>query len=264
MAWTRAEEDAMWAAYRAAPTPANKARLVEFYQEYVKHLALKVAARAPVPLDIDDIISAGNSGPSSKHEGICRHGLMAAIDEYDPATHGTRFLTYASKRINGAMKDHLRSLDPNPRKVRQATNIRHAAADRHFVRTGRRPTGAELTRAVGSAVMAETGHLSTVSLSFSRSRRDSPSVGELDGCVLADTRTDPIRDAQRRSLREYLCRDLDREDRLILVLYYYERMKMREIGEVIGISESRVSQKHEALIERLKATVDPSELGCDR
>jgi RNA polymerase sigma factor for flagellar operon FliA len=223
--------------------------LMEHYRPIVKYTAERLRSKLPEKVELDDLISAGT------------FGLMDAIDAFDP-TRGVKFETYCSPRIRGAILDELRSMDWVPRLVRARAHQLTKAVHSLETHLGRKPTEKE---------MAE--ELDMDMDEFSRLRNDANAVGlvsldtkynegegekdirEID--VIKDQRSeDPLTEAQKRDLKNLLTKGLTRAERLIVVLYYYEEMTMKEIGATLDLSESRVSQMHSSIIARLKAQMN--------
>jgi RNA polymerase sigma factor for flagellar operon FliA len=196
-------------------------------------------------VDVDDLMSAGI------------FGLVDAIDAFD-LQRGVKFETYCAPRIRGAILDELRSMDWVPRLVRHRAAKLEDTVRRLEAELGRAPSEDEIARRLGlnkpdlEKLMRDAAAVSLVSLSQSFGDSESNrEVTELD--VLRDERsTDPVTEAQKADVRELVTRGLNRAERLIIVLYYYEQMTMKEIGETLDLSESRVSQMHSAIIERLR------------
>jgi RNA polymerase sigma factor for flagellar operon FliA len=252
MARTRDDiERDLWAAYNATRTAPARDALVEFYQPWVRGMVIHMLRRAPPCADFDDIFSAANTGTSG------RHGLLGAIERFEPER-GLKFTTFANTCVRGAIRDYMRDMDPNSRQVRRADRVKGQAEERAYARTGRRMTGEEMLAAVGERVMGEAPVVGTATLSAIGARLDDRRSWEAP-----DPDADPVREAQRRCLREYLSRGLDRRDRLLLTLLYFEGMNQREVGDALGVSQSRVSQMRDGLLERLRARVDPMDLGCE-
>jgi RNA polymerase sigma factor for flagellar operon FliA len=150
-------------------------------------------------------------------------GLMDAIDAFDPAR-GVKFETYCSPRIRGSILDELRSLDMDLEQFERLQRDANAA--------------------------------SLVSLNTQYTDADGEKdIREID--VISDGRSqDPLIEAQKRDLKNLLTKGLTRAERLIVVLYYYEEMTMKEIGATLDLSESRVSQMHSSIVARLRAQMD--------
>jgi RNA polymerase sigma factor for flagellar operon FliA len=237
--------DALWREFRCSKSEHLRNELLENYLPVVRFNAERIGARLPQEVDGDDLVSAGV------------FGLMDAIDGYD-LERGVKFETYCAQRIRGAILDALRNQDWVPRLVRtRAGRIEHAQAELQSS-LGRAPTTDELADRLGLSprqfekLSREASPLQQFSLSQAMdeppSGRDAREIGTLE-----DRRgNDPVRETQRRELRALLARGLNRTERLILALYYYEEMTMKEIGEVLDLSESRVSQMRASIIARLR------------
>jgi len=237
--------DGLWAEYQLFPTAELRNRLTERYLPIVKYTAERIAAKLPEEVDCDDLMSAGI------------FGLMDAIDAFD-LERRVKFETYCAPRIRGAILDELRSMDWVPRLVRSRAHRLDQATRALEAELGRSPSEQELagwmclSKPEFERLIRDATAVSLVSLS--RKHYDSDSnrdVREID--VLEDKRgRDPGREVQRRDLRDMLTRGLSRAERLILILYYYEEMTMKEIGVTLDLSESRVSQMHSSIMLRLK------------
>ncbi len=219
--------------------------LMENYLPIVKYTADRLHAKLPEEVDLDDLISAGI------------FGLMDAIEAFDK-NRGVKFETYCSPRIRGAILDELRSMDWVPRLVRSRGHKLGQATRSLEAELGRKPTESELikrmrlSRSEFRKLRRDAYAVGLVSLSRKWFETDShKDVREID--VLQDKRSDdPFRAAQRKDLKELVTRGLSRAERLIVVLYYFEEMTMKEIGETLDLSESRVSQMHSAVLDRLR------------
>lgn len=238
--------DDVWKRYHATKERTLRNELLEQYFPIVKYNAERISAKLPDEVDRDDLVSAGV------------FGLMDAIDAFD-TDRGVKFETYCAPRIRGAILDELRSMDWVPRLVRSRATRLEQVAGRLEHELGRAPTEAELAdklklpREEFDRLLREATAVSQVSLSRKYGETDSSKdVCEID--VIQDRRgRDPVRETQRRDLRDLLTRGMSRAERLILILYYYEEMTMKEIGAALDLSESRVSQMHSSIISRLKA-----------
>jgi RNA polymerase sigma factor for flagellar operon FliA len=236
---------ALWRRFKATGDPTLRNRLMERFLPIVKYNAERIGAKLPDEIDPDDLISAGI------------FGLMDAIAAYDLAR-GVKFETYCAPRIRGAILDELRSMDWVPRLVRSRAHMLERVARELESALGRAPAEAEiaerlrLSRAECDKLVRDATAVMQVSLSRKYSETDSnKDVCEID--VIVDKRgRDPISEVQKRDLKELVTRGLTRAERLILVLYYYEEMTMKEIGITLDLSESRVSQMHSAILARLK------------
>jgi RNA polymerase sigma factor for flagellar operon FliA len=224
-------------------------RLMEHYLPIVRYTAERVYSKLPEEVELDDLISAGT------------FGLVDAIKAFD-LRRGVKFETYCTQRIRGAILDELRSMDWVPRLVRSRAHKLDAARGLLEMELGRKPTEGELAKkmrlnlAEYRKLQRDARAVGVVSLSRKWFETDSNrDVREID--VLEDKRSeDPFRQFQRKDIREWVTRGLSRAERLIVILYYFEDMTMKEIGETLALSESRVSQMHSAVLERLKQHLD--------
>jgi len=235
----------LWRRYQATKDPALRNQLIETYVPLVRYNAERIAAKLPDEVDVNDLVSAGI------------FGLAGAIEAFD-LSRGVKFETYCAPRVRGAILDELRSMDWVPRLVRSRAHKFDKINRVLEAELGRAPTESELAERMDVS-RAELGRLirdATAVAQISLSRRhyetdSSREVCEID--VLEDKRgRNPVSEAQRRDLKAMITRGLTRAERLILILYYYEEMTMKEIGATLDLSESRVSQMHSSIINRLK------------
>ena len=239
----------VWIAYKQTNRDDLRNTLMEAYLHLVRYNAERVYAKLPNEVELDDLMSAGN------------FGLMDAIDNFD-FDKGVKFETYCARRIQGAILDELRSMDWVPRLVRSRSHKLEAAQKSLEVELGRRPTIEELATKMQvdmeefEKIYRDAQATSIVSLSRKWYETDSnKDVREID--VLEDKRTrSPLRDIQRKDLKELMSKGLSRAERLILTLYYFEEMTMKEIGATLDLSESRVSQMHSSILARLRAQMN--------
>tara|TARA_B100000809_G_scaffold141870_2_gene139439 strand:+ start:551 stop:1330 length:780 start_codon:yes stop_codon:yes gene_type:complete len=220
-------------------------RLIEQYYQLVKYNAERVWAKLPEGVDLNDLISAGT------------FGLMDAIEAFD-LSRGVKFETYCVPRIRGAMLDELRMMDWVPRLVRSKASKLEAARKRAQSLSGRPPTDKEVAREMKlngrdyHKLKTDANAVITVSLNKKWYETDSyKDVREVD--ILEDSKgEDPTMDIQKEDLMKLVTRGLNRNERLIMILYYYEEQTMKEIGATLGLSESRVSQMHSSIVARLQ------------
>ena len=235
----------IWRRYKKTPTVALRNSLMERYIPIVKYNADRISAKLPDEVECDDLVSAGV------------FGLMDAIDAFD-LTRGVKFETYCAPRIRGAILDELRSMDWVPRLVRSRAHKLERVTRQLESTLGRSPTRAELAQCLEMTPVEfdklVRGATAVTQVSLSRKHTETDSnkdVCEID--VIEDKRgRNPVREIHRRDLRALITRGLTRAERLILILYYYEEMTMKEIGLALDLSESRVSQMHSAVMTRLK------------
>jgi RNA polymerase sigma factor for flagellar operon FliA len=240
--------NALWKDFFRQRSEENRNRLIEYYLPIVKYTAERIYMKLPEKVDVDDLISAGI------------FGLMDAIDAYDPER-GVKFATYCTPRIRGAILDELRSMDWVPRLVRARAHQLGNATKTLEAHLGRLPTEREIAEELEMnmeefyRLQRDATAIGLVSLSNNLDIEGDNDICEID--VIEDKKSeDPMIEAQKRDLKNLLTRGLTRAERLILVLYYYEEMTMKEIGATLDLSESRVSQMHSSIIARLKAQMD--------
>jgi RNA polymerase sigma factor FliA len=236
----------VWIEYKKTRSEALRNILMENYLHLVRYNAERIHVKLPDEVELDDLMSSGI------------FGLMDAIAAFD-MERGVKFETYCAPRIRGAILDELRSMDWVPRLVRSRAHKMDGATKQLEVELGRAPTNEELAKRL-QVPMAEFDKMAkdasavgVVSLSRKWFETDSnKDVREID--VLEDKRgADPVREIQRKDLKELITRGLSRAERLIIILYYFEEMTMKEIGATLDLSESRVSQMHSSILARLKA-----------
>ena len=236
----------LWTTYRANPQSEElRNRLIENYLQLVRYNAERVWSKLPEGVDLNDLISAGV------------FGLMDAIDAFD-LERGVKFETYCVPRIRGAMLDELRTMDWVPRLVRSKASKLEAARKAVEAETGRPPTDQEIARRMElkpeefDKLKAEASAVNLVSLNKKWYETDSyKDVREID--ILEDSKgEDPTEGIQKRDVMKLVTKGLNRNERLIIILYYYEELTMKEIGNTLGLSESRVSQMHSSIVNRLK------------
>jgi len=223
--------------------------LMENYRYLVKYIAERLHSKLPGKVEVDDLISAGI------------FGLMDAIDAYDPSR-GVKFETYCSPRIRGSILDELRSMDWVPRLVRARASQLSKARQSLETRLGRKPTEKQIAEKLDidmeefERLQRDATAINVVSLNTQYGDdNDEKNISEID--IIKDEKSkDPLTEAQKRDLKSLLTRGLTRAEQLIMVLYYYEEMTMKEIGATLDLSESRVSQMHSSIVQRLKAQMN--------
>jgi len=245
---TRVTEDIaeIWKSYKKDQSDQSLRNiLIERYLPLVRYNAERVWAKLPEGVDLNDLVSAGV------------FGLMDAIDAYDMGR-GVKFETYCVPRIRGAMLDELRTMDWVPRLVRSKASKLEAARKQAEAEFGRPPSDTEMAQRLRlplpeyEKLKSEASAVNLVSLNKKWYETDSyKDVREVD--ILEDSKgEDPTRGIQKRDLMKLVTKGLNRNERLIIILYYYEELTMKEIGNTLGLSESRVSQMHSSIVARLK------------
>jgi RNA polymerase sigma factor for flagellar operon FliA len=236
---------AAWRAFKANPVDEPRNQLVEHYLYLVRYAAERIRAKLPDEVDVEDLMSAGI------------FGLVDAIDAFD-LDRGVKFETYCAPRIRGAILDELRSMDWVPRLVRHRAHKLNGIIHMLEAELGRAPSEDEIARRMQlppeqfGKMLRDANAVSLVSLSqkFGDAGTDRD-IAEIDIVPDAQSR-DPVAEAQKTDIKELVTHELSRAERLIIVLYYYEQMTMKEIGATLDLSESRVSQMHSAIIGRLR------------
>ncbi|HSG71455.1 MAG TPA: FliA/WhiG family RNA polymerase sigma factor [Planctomycetaceae bacterium] len=236
----------LWANFKKDQTNQDlRNRLIEKYLPLVRYNAERVWAKLPDGVDMNDLMSAGV------------FGLMDAIEAFD-LERGVKFETYCVPRIRGAMLDELRTMDWVPRLVRSKASKLEAARKQVEAEVGRPPLPTEIAAKLNitldefEKMRADASAVNLVSLNKKWYETDSyKDVREVD--ILEDARgEDPTGSIQKLDLMKLVTKGLNRNERLIIILYYYEELTMKEIGTTLGLSESRVSQMHSSIVGRLK------------
>ncbi len=242
---SRAADEALWAEYRQHRTTELRNALIVRYLDLARMTAERERTRLPAEVDAEDLRQAAVIA------------LVRAIEKFDPSL-GHKFETFCSLHLRGGMIDQLRCMDWVPRLVRHRSSRLDRARSALEARLGRVATDEEIRK-----------QLDVSEREFRKLRRDSapPSMVSLDRpCfegdssralreidTVADGRANrPEVESMRRDLLNRIGRGLSRAERLVISLYYVEQMTMREIGEVLDLSESRVSQMHTLIIKRLR------------
>jgi RNA polymerase sigma factor FliA len=240
----------LWRRYKDEGDAGARERLVVAYSPMVKFVAGRLGAGLPSHVDDADLISYGLMG------------LIGAIERFDPER-GIKFETFAMTRIRGAIIDELRSLDWVPRSVRSRAREIEAAQAKLEHELQRAPTEAELAKRLGidedelQSSLLEIANSSVYALDELWTVSDSSG----DQVSLLDTISDPRAEDPQESLASSEIKDrltdaissLPEREQLVVALYYYENLTLREIGEVLGVTESRVSQLHTKAVMRLKS-----------
>jgi RNA polymerase sigma factor for flagellar operon FliA len=239
----------LWVEFRRTGDKQLRDRLILTYAPLVKYVAGRLGSGLPAHVDDEDLVSYGLLG------------LIGAIERFDPDRE-IKFETYALGRIKGAIIDELRSLDWVPRSVRSRAREIERSIGELEAKLGRAPTDEEIAAKLGVTEEDLDEDLLEIS------RTSIAALDELwtvssggDQIALIDTIEDPVGPSPTRSLDETELREamadaiarLPEREKLVVTLYYYEELTLREIGEVLGVTESRVSQLHTKAILRLKA-----------
>ena len=245
--------DELWILYRKEASKTGKKDprkleelrniLIEHHHPLVRYIAERLLQTLPKSIELDDLISAGN------------FGLMDAIRGFDPYR-GIKFKTYCSTRVRGAILDQLRSQDWVPRLVRLKASRIEKALQRLTAEYGREPTHAELAK----TLEMEHGELSKeiqearAKTMFSLSEKWEDDDGSVEKVEILEDKSavDPVGELNRRDLMSFITRALTHKERFIIEQYYQYGHTMREIGEMLALTESRVCQIHSNVMSRLK------------
>ena len=242
------KEDELWLQYRKTRDPKIRETFANQYAPLVKYVAGKVAVGMPHNVEFDDLVQFGV------------FGLLDAIDKYDPDKN-VKFKTYAVTRIRGAIFDELRSIDWVPRSVRQKTREVEDTIGSLEARLGRTATDHEIAGAMGLSEeeyqktmqkISATSMLSINEVWYSGDENDKVSIGDsIESPASLNPEVIAERDEIRRVIVEAI-NELPDKEKKILVLYYFEDLTLKEIGQVLDVTESRVSQLHTKAIMRLR------------
>lgn len=225
----------------------DKGHLVEAYAPLVKRIAFQLMAKLPASVDVDDLIQNGMIG------------LLDAIGRYEEGL-GAQFETYAVQRVRGAMLDGLRENDWLPRSLRRDMRRIEAAIHALEQRHGRAPSETELAESLG-VPLAEYQHMLQEARGHQLVYFEDFSDADGDDYLerhLGQTEANPLailEDADMRAKLVGAIQDLPEREKLVMALYYDEELNLREIGEVLGVTESRVCQLHSQAVARLRSRV---------
>ncbi|HQN17695.1 MAG TPA: FliA/WhiG family RNA polymerase sigma factor [Syntrophobacteraceae bacterium] len=227
----------------ASTEPSTKEETILGHLDLVKYLALRLAPRLPGDISVDDLFSAGIIG------------LMDAIDKFDPSQQ-IQFKTYAKIRIKGAMLDEIRSLDWVPRSLRQKSTMLGRVCVALEEKLGRRPEEEEVAAELNLSLedyyglIEEIKSISVLPLEVLDTMEDGHPEE-----LLSLQSDGPFQNAYRKQIQQKLGEaigTLSKNEQLVLSLYYYEELTMKEIGVVLGFTESRISQLHTQAVARLR------------
>ena len=237
-------------AFRAQPyeeTPVSEEMLRE-HLPMVRFLALRIRERLPQQVEMEDLISAGIVG------------LMDALQKFDPEKK-VQFRTYAQFRVRGAMLDSLRALDWGPRDLRRKGRAVEEAIRSLSTTLGKAPTESEVAKKMGldlNAYQQLLGELSGLELGSLNAVPTDDAGVEVLALIPAGPEDDPFLQCQSSEMRRLLAEaiaQLPERERMVLTLYYYEELTMREVGATMGVVESRVSQLHSSAMARLRVAL---------
>ena len=229
-------------------TTENREEVIIRYSPMIKYVANRIAMRLPPHIEVDDLISVGVLG------------LMDAISKYD-SSRGAKFKTYAEFRVRGAILDELRSLDWVPRSIRQKASKVDKVVQGLQAKLRRTPEDEEVAQEMGLSLdqfhetLNETKSIPIFSLEDLGIAKESGDQQSLLDCLAGKADADPQTQIRLVELKEIIAKAIDalpEKERLMVSLYYYEELTMKEIGAVLDITESRVSQIHSKAVYRLR------------
>lgn len=241
-------EEELWINYKKTRNIKIRDYLIQKYSPLVHYVVRKINLGKTGTLEADDLIGFGS------------FGLMDAIDKFDPAKN-VKFKTYAVTRIRGSIYDELRSIDWVPRSVRQKAKAVEQAINAVEARTGRTAEDQEIANEMGIDIREFYTTMTKISGTTMLSLDNNPYPGTDDKISMIDTIESPSSinpdvSVEREAVKELVIKginELPEKEKKVLILYYYEDLTLKEIGEVLNVTESRVSQLHSKAIVRLRA-----------
>ena len=242
-------EDELWNEYKETRSPDLRDKIIRQYMPLVKYVAGKVSVGMPSSVEFDDLVGFG------------QFGLLDAIEKYDPDKY-LKFKTYAVTRIRGAIFDELRQLDWVPRSVRQKSREIEDTIGDLEARLGRSASDAEIAGKLGVSEeeyqqtvmkLSGTSVLSLNDVWYSGNDNDHMSIGD---SIESPSSLNPDVIVEREEIRKIIIQainELPEKEKMVIVLYYHEDLTFKEIGQVLEVSESRISQLHTKANLRLRA-----------
>jgi RNA polymerase sigma factor for flagellar operon FliA len=238
----------LWHQWKSAASPEARERLILHYAPLVKYVASRVATGLPASVEQADLVSYG------------MFGLMDALGKFEPGR-GNKFETYAIPRIKGAIIDELRAMDWVPRSVRfKARELEKAHTDLESM-LKRQPSEKEMSERLGISVRELHEVVSQISFVSVLALDEMVSVGADRGeqvsllDTLADKNLDPTSGVEGQETRGMLAaaiNSLSEREKIVVTLYYFEGLTLAEIGEILGVTESRVCQIHTKAVGGLR------------
>lgn len=234
--------------------PVQREKMILEHAPMIKYIANRIASRLPSHVDVDDLINSGVIG------------LIDALEKFDP-TRGIKFKSYAESRIRGSILDNLRSLDWVSRSVRRKSRVLEQTFADLEKKLGRPATEEEVAEVMGMEledllkVMGEVNSVSLVYLDEVLNDDSGDKEQTLAEYLSNPDDEDPYSLLAIQEIKESLTEGIDalpEKERLVLSLYYYEELTMKEIGKVLDVTESRVSQLHTQAILRLRGKLAPA------
>jgi RNA polymerase sigma factor for flagellar operon FliA len=247
--YNQIDETSLWKEYRVTKKPEIRSYLVEKYSPLVKHVAGRVAIGMPQNVEFDDLVSYGV------------FGLLDAIEKFDPARE-IKFKTYAMTRIRGSIFDELRSVDWIPRSIRQKAKQLEQIIGMLENKEGKPVEDEVIAKELGVSMEEYTSILTKISGTSLVSLNDIWFLGdENDEVSFMETLESPsnmnpdviIEREEIKNVIVEAIKTLPEKEKKVIVLYYYEDLTLKEIGEVLEVTESRISQLHTKAVMRLRS-----------
>lgn len=241
------EELELWTQYKNTDDPKLKEELIVRYASFVKYVAGRVAMNLPSNVDFDDLVGYGI------------FGLIDAINKFDPKRN-IKFKTYAQTRIRGAIFDELRLLDWTPRSVRQKARQLEKTYAELENKLGRSAEDEEVAEAMGME-LTDLYKLfkdarGSLLLSLDKVCYDDENGSSRLDFVESGDADNPQFQMEKEEIKRVLAESIDKlseREKLVITLYYYEELTLKEIGKILGVSDSRVSQLHTKAVLRLRS-----------
>jgi len=243
------EIEQVWKTYKETSDPNLRNLLIERYLPLVRYISERLLVSLPKSIDVEDLQSAGV------------FGLMDAIDGFDLGR-GIKFKTYCTTRIRGSILDELRSQDWVPRLVRLKAHQLAKAWKALEVELGREPTDYEMAEKLGVSLEELSGMVEEASVcnifSLSEKWDDNEDDDSLEKVEMLEDKAslDPIETLNQKDVLRAITRSLTKKEKLIIIMYYYEGLTMREIGDILNLTESRVCQIRSNVMAKLKLQLD--------
>lgn len=243
------EIEQVWKTYKETSDPNLRNLLIERYLPLVRYISERLLVSLPKSIDVEDLQSAGV------------FGLMDAIDGFDLGR-GIKFKTYCTTRIRGSILDELRSQDWVPRLVRLKAHQLAKAWKSLEIELGREPTDYEMAEKLGVSLEELSGMVEEASVcnifSLSEKWDDNEDDDSLEKVEMLEDKAslDPIETLNQKDVLRAITRSLTKKEKLIIIMYYYEGLTMREIGDILNLTESRVCQIRSNVMAKLKLQLD--------
>ncbi|RMF67384.1 MAG: FliA/WhiG family RNA polymerase sigma factor [Calditrichaeota bacterium] len=245
------QPQSLWQRYADSRDVKAREELLIKYLPLVKYVAGKMMFSLPTCVDYNDLLSAGVMG------------LIGALDRFRPEQ-GVKFETFVLPRIKGAILDELRMLDWAPRSLRSKARVVERVSEKLEKELGRAASGYEIAQELNmdigeyGGVLMELSKASLLSLDGSRTE-ESEQLTSMYDLLENPQSTNPLRRLERAELKKLMIQAIEKlneQEKIVMALYYYEELTLKEIGQVLNITESRVSQIHSKAIERLRSELE--------